>query len=384
MTVMGPSVYEGPIMKPEDIGHVAYDAFRGDEDQGEPFGLLSDELKAKWIRSGQAAYNQGLIIGSRNPGFKQYPEIALLSRRPEILAVKEVIAREKLHGSNFRVGFPLGMSNLDEVRFGSREVDYDPTSGVKFPLPKAIEWFKDQEGLLTKMWEALKSYGFNEVVVFGEIFGPGIQTKGVRYAPEGEMKPLFRAFDIMVGDNFLTDDALLEEVIGKMGLTMPPEVWRGPPSIEAFDALLNKPSVTAKANGVDSDTNISEGVVIRANPMMRNAFGDWVMIKHKGTKFSEVAHASKEKKERVEGPADVFAAKYVTHGRVVNALGRLADRGVSLKGTMQDMPTVLAEVLADLHKECQTDWPEGVDDKSMTGSISRILGPIFRAQLTGS
>jgi hypothetical protein len=35
--------------------------------------------------------------------FPKYPEIVLLPRRPEIFAVKEVIATEKLHGSNFRM-----------------------------------------------------------------------------------------------------------------------------------------------------------------------------------------------------------------------------------------------------------------------------------------
>lgn len=284
-----------------------------------------------------------------------------------------------VHNSNFRIGFPLGMSHLDEVRYGSREVDFEP--GVKFPLPHAITWCKSRPELLAKMWEVLKSYGFNEVVVFGEFYGPGCPAKGIKYAVDGDQNPLFRAFDIMVGDNFLTYD-LFKEVADKMELPQAPLVYRGPPSMEAFNALLNKPSIAAKENGVEDDKNLAEGVVFRTNPLMRDVFGDWLIAKHKGAKFSEVAHAPAVKKERVETPADRFAAMYVTEGRVVNALGRLRDRGVELKGTMQDTPVVLAEVLADLHKECQADWPDGVDDKGMTGPVSRVMGPVLRGVLT--
>lgn len=368
-------------MKPEAIGRIAYDAWR-EGVYGVEFDAKAPAEQAAWIRAGQAAFNKGVSVGSRVVGFKQYPSIPILREDSPIFGVKEVICLEKLHGSGFRVGFPLGMLNLDEVRYGSREVDFDPESKVKFPLPHAITWFKSRPELLAKMWETLKSYGFNDCVVFGEAFGPGINAKGVRYAVEGDQRPLFRCFGIMVGDNFLTYD-LLVEVTDKMGLTRAPLVYRGPPTMEAFNALLNQPSIAAKENGVDDPTNFAEGIVIQTNPLMRDVFGNWLIAKHKGTKFSEVAHAPAVKKERVESPADAFAAMYVTEGRVSNALGRLRDRGVALKGTMQDVPLVLAEVLADLHKECQADWPEGVDDKGMTGSVSRVMGPILRTLLAG-
>lgn len=107
----------------------------------------------------------------------------------------------KLHGSCSRLRFPAGMSSIEDIQFGSREIEYDPNvSG--FPLSHFITWFKSRPKLLTKMWEVFQSYGFSDVVVFGESFGPGIQTKGVKYTSGSEM--LFRAFDIMIGENFLT------------------------------------------------------------------------------------------------------------------------------------------------------------------------------------
>jgi hypothetical protein len=72
--------------------------------------------------------------------FPKYPETALLSRRPEIFAVKEVVATEKIHGSNFRIHFPSGMEAGSEPMFGSRDTEYDPSDPGAFPLPHAVSW----------------------------------------------------------------------------------------------------------------------------------------------------------------------------------------------------------------------------------------------------
>lgn len=278
-----------------------------------------------------------------------------------------------VHNSNFRIGFPLGMADLSNIRFGSRELDYEDP---KFSLPRGVEWFQARPELLARMWDVLKSYGLKDVVVFGEIFGPGVQAKGVRYAVDGDQQTLFRAFDIMVGEDLLTYD-LFCEVADKMGLPRVPEVWRGAPSIDAFDALLDRVSAAALENGVLDDSNLAEGVVIRSNPLLRTHRGDWLIVKHKTAKFSEVAHAPTGK--RIESPADAFAQTYVTEGRIRNASGRLQERGVALSNAMQDVPNLTTEVIADLRKE--SDWPEGFSDKQMSRPVSRVLGPIYRSML---
>ena len=307
---------------------------------------------------------------------KKYPEIVLVSKRPEIFSVKEVVATEKIHGSNFRLFFPCGMESIDDIRYGSHEVEDGP--GVDFPLGGAVKMFKSQPELLTQMFETIKSYGFSDVTVFGEAFGPGIKAKGVKYSNGQSM--LFRAFDLMVGDNFVTYD-LFCEITDRMQLSRVHEVWRGAPSLEAFDALLEKPSVEGRLNGISDEGNIAEGVVIRSNPLLRNVFGEWLICKHKSAKFSEVAHA-KALKVRGATPADTFASTYVTEGRLQNALGRLNDRGVVLTDTMADMPTLLTEIIADLHKECESEWVAlGLEEKQVKGAVSRVLGPIYRAAI---
>ncbi len=304
----------------------------------------------------------------------KYPSIVLTSRRPEIFDVKEVIATEKLHGSNFRLHFPCGMTSLDDIQYGSHDTILGQTE--KFPLNNMVMQFKNCPEQLVSIWEVVKAYGFSDVTIFGEAFGPGINAKGVKYSTG--QHPLFRAFDIMVGENFLTYD-LFCEVSDKMGLFRVPEVWRGPPTQEAFDALLDRVSTIGKLHGIDDPNNIAEGVVIRSNPLLRNVFGEWLIAKHKNKRFSEVAHAPSLPKVREASPVDAFAATYVTEGRVTNAVGRLQDRGVTLKNTMADMPTLLTEIIADLHKECEPEWLAlNAQEKQLTGAVSKVLSPIYR------
>jgi Rnl2 family RNA ligase len=311
----------------------------------------------------------------------KYPEVALLDKRPEIFSVKEVVATEKLHGSNFRIHFPLGMASLADVRYGSRDVeDTDPL----FPLRKAKEWFESRPDLLTTMWEVIKSYGFSDCTIFGEAYGPGIKAKGVKYATDDDKNIRFRAFDIMVGEreSFVTYDLFIE-IADKMSLPRVHEVWRGEPTKATFDALLEQPSHEGKLSGIDDPNNHAEGVVIRSNPLLRNVFGEWLIVKHKAGKFAEKAEAPTIKLPREATPGDAFVATYVTEGRVTNAIGRLADRGTPLKGDMTDMPALLAEIIADLHKECEVEWKAtGMPDGTLKGSVSKVLGPLYRQMLT--
>ena len=310
--------------------------------------------------------------------FPRYPSIVLLDKRPEIFSVKKVVVTEKIHGSNFRVHFPLGMSSIADVKYGSHELEYVPGDG-SFTLGKAVQWFNAHQDLLARMWEVIKSYGFPDATVFGEAHGPGIKAKGVKYSTGQEM--LFRAFDIMVGQNFVTYD-LFCEIADKMDLPRVHAVWAGEPSMETFDALLEKPSITAKLNGLEDDGNLAEGIVIRSNPLLRTVFGEWLIAKHKSKKFAEKAEAPKERGSREATPADAFAETYVTEGRVRNAVGRMRDRGQTIVGDMTDMPMLIVEIVTDLHKECETEWKAlGLPDQQLRGIVSKVLGPIYRKLL---
>jgi Rnl2 family RNA ligase len=315
--------------------------------------------------------------------FHKYAELVTLDKRPEILSVKQVVATEKLHGSNFRVLFPAGMTSIDEVRFGGRNDVFAPGDDG-FYGGKAVRWFKTRPELMRRLMEVFASYGFNDVIVYGEICGAGIQ-KGVRYAATDEA--LFRAFDLRVGENLVTYD-LFVTICEAAGLPRVPEIWRGEPSLEAFDALLEKPSVEGARNGVEGDGNVAEGVVIRSNPLLRDVFGSFLIIKHKSEGFAEVAKKRAPRAgegAEARGPLDEFAATFVVRGRIVNAVGRLRDAGAKLSLAMEDIPQLGQALVADLHKECEPEWQallaQGFQDKQIRAAVTRALAGVYKRVL---
>lgn len=313
--------------------------------------------------------------------FARYTELGTIDKRPEIFAVREVVATEKLHGSNFRVHFPAGMTSPEEVVFGSRNEVF-AEGDTSFYGGRPQRWFRDRRDLVLRLMDALARRGLNDVTLFGEICGSSVQ-KGVRYAADGEI--LFRAFDILVGECFVTYD-LFVEICDEAGLARVPEIWRGEPSREAFDALLERRSTEAQKNGVDLADNVAEGVVIRSNPLLRNVFGEWLIVKHKAKKYREATPPRERKTAEKKGstPADDFVATYVAPGRLINAIGRLKDRG-AFHGTMEDVPALADAVIADLHKEEEPRWQEvvaaGQDDRQIRASVMKTVARIYREML---
>lgn len=311
--------------------------------------------------------------------FRTYPKIVHPDRRPEILAVREAVATEKIHGTNFRVFLPEALASIDEIRFGCRNEELDREDST-FYGGRPVRFFTERVSLLERMLAVVRRHGFGDTTVFGEMFGAGIQ-KHVRYATDHVVR--FRAFDIMIGDNFVTYDRFVE-LCDEMGLDRVPEVWRGEPSLAAFDALLERDSTVARENGVAAERNMAEGVVIRSNPLLRDVFGQWLMVKHKSAGFAEV----KERRSVVGaelGPAQAFAERFVLPGRIDNALGRLRDRGLALAEDMADMRILVPEILADLLEEHASEWQAaivaGTNDKTLRGAVTRTLGSTYRRML---
>ena len=278
----------------------------------------------------------------------QVPELVTLNRRPEILAVKQVVATEKLHGTNFRVHFPEGMAGVDEVQYGGRNETFGIGESQSFYGGRPVRWFKERRELLERLFAEFQRHGFSDVTIYGEMCGAGIQ-KGVKYTADNEI--LFRAFDLRVGENLVSYEIFVA-ICDASGLPRVPEVWRGEPSLAAFDALLERPSDEGARNGVTAERNLAEGVVIRSLPLLRNVFGEWLIIKHKAEGFAEIAKAPRVDQNADTSAATAFARTYVVPGRVINALGRLRDAGVAVTNEMSDMQHLVPAMIADLHKEC--------------------------------
>ena len=313
--------------------------------------------------------------------FHKYPEIVGLEKRPEILAVKEVVATEKLHGTNFRVFFPEGMASVEEVQFGGRNDVFTTEQGQDFYGGRPMRWFAARRDLLERAWGLFQERGYYSVILYGEIAGPKVQ-KGVLYTTGDEV--IFRAFDIRIGASLVTYSLFLE-ICDAIGLPHVPEVWRGEPSLAAFNALLEQPSLEGRNGGIPSEDNIMEGVVIRSNPLLRTVYGEWLIIKHKSTKFAEVAKVKIRQDRKDLTPVQTFARTYVLRGRIINTLGRLRDANVSVTDGMEDMRHLAPAIIEDLHKECEPEWQaliaQDFSDKEIRSAVSKTLAGVYQRML---
>ncbi len=304
--------------------------------------------------------------------FHKYPSIGKLKDRKKILTVAEVIATEKLHGANFRLRFIRGIGLVIEVEYGSRDIEFgraDSELSGKFYDGKPVAWFTERPWILAALIEAFARRGLHDVIVFGEVCGTSIQN-GVLYLPRHEV--MFRAFDIQVGNDFLSYDDFVA-ICDEVGLPRVPEIYRGKPSKEIFDGLLEKPSAQAMINGIADGCNISEGVVIRSNPLEKDHRGAHMVIKHKSIKFDECVRQGIEQDRVRLGPTVAFARSVVTIGRMLNVRGHLRDVSTPFTGEMKDMQWIGPSMLADIHKECQDDWDQLVGEGFLNKEVEKAV-----------
>ncbi len=157
---------------------------------------------------------------------------------------------------------------------------------------------------------------------------------------------------------------------------------RGEPTREAFDALLEQPSQEAARSGVVS---ASEGVVLRSDPLLRNVFGEWLIIKHKNERFAEVARAAPGARPVDRTSVEAFVRTYVLAGRVTNVVGHLREAGTAITNGMEDVRVLVPAVLADLRKECAPELAEllaaGFSDGDVKAGVTRTLATVYRRML---
>ena len=96
------------------------------------------------------------------------------------------------------------------------------------------------------------SYQGPNVILYGEIYGDGVQD--LKYGQEKGHK-LFRAFDMIMGDQFVSYDSFVE-ICEKFDIPTVPELWRGAWLPELLEELTGGKSQIAQ-------NQIREGIVIK-------------------------------------------------------------------------------------------------------------------------
>ena len=184
---------------------------------------------------------------SADSRFPPYTEIENLRSYATIFQEgEEVVATEKIHGTNCRVGYVLNYGRDLQWMAGSksvrrREPESKEANRYWFPLT-----LPGVEALL----QSLADQGIPAAVLYGEVFGPGIQS--YQY---GQTGLAFRAFDLLAGDHYLNHDDFLR-LCHEHQVAVAPEIYRGPYSLATIKKLSDGASLTGGDHG-------REGVVVK-------------------------------------------------------------------------------------------------------------------------
>lgn len=206
---------------------------------------------------------------------------------------EDVVATEKLHGTNCQIGYVPGL-NHEELFFGG-----DIYVGSKGLSAKGLVMKNNEANagnLYVRTLNALLDAGLGEKIkalsetiegnpairIFGEVYGKGVQDLAY-----GLNAPAFAVFDIKIGDEFVAYDDRIK-IAAELGLAVVPTLYEGPYDL---DALI----VHRDGKDTLSGTNVREGIVIVArdggrNPMHGRKIGKWVspayLERKGGTEFN--------------------------------------------------------------------------------------------------
>ena len=207
--------------------------------------------------------------------FPRYTDIQNLRHYPEAFQPgDEVVVTEKIHGANCRIGVvKVGETTILklpvwEEMAGSHNVRRtDPADNAEsldaarrsdtYWYPWTLEPIRNMLGELSRS----SVFAENSIVLYGEVYGPGIQT--LTYGLDGLG---FCAFDLKVDGKYLPWKQFTA-VCDRYGIETVPELgritWKGPASIERVRAFAEGPTTL----GAD---HIREGVVLKLYDEERN------------------------------------------------------------------------------------------------------------------
>lgn len=215
--------------------------------------------------------------------FHRYTCIENIKNYPDVLTEgEEVVFSEKLHGSNARIAvikdasapsgwrFEVGSHRKRHLPSIQEEKFIEPRSTLLkiltrvFPFLKAkqkVTWTNPFiywkivnkfgfEGLMSNFVHLATAYDAEAIIVFGEVYGPGVQD--LTY---GRKDLGLRVFDISINGRYLDWDAMVQ-CVGILGLETVPVLGRGAFSKETLLALTDGKSSIAP-------DQIREGCVVR-------------------------------------------------------------------------------------------------------------------------
>lgn len=179
----------------------------------------------------------------------------------EFLKDNEWVFTEKIDGTNIRVHW-----DGHKVEFGGR------TDRAQIPA-KLVSYLNNTFGgdASEELFE--QKFGENDVILFGEGYGPGIQKGGGLYRNDVS----FILFDVMIGNTYLKRDGV-EDIAKAFGIDVVPIVGTG--TLEEGVSFVRAEPVSTIG------TAMMEGVVARPKVEMKDRMGRRVIVKIKVKDFA--------------------------------------------------------------------------------------------------
>lgn len=310
-------------------------------------------------------------------------------------------AREKLHGCNFSFlydGIRIQYAKRTDIVHEGEQF-YSCENVVAAHLPR-----------IKQMWEILQLNVGDEMQVYGELAGNGVQ-KDVDYGEKD-----FYAFDLRVNGKY-REDHIMSMVCRGAGIKVCPLLGVGtfnqlkdlPITFESVLKIANSgmmngvgESQYANAEPVfriteagDDATNIAEGYVLKpVYPVYLERY-DRVAIKCKTTKFTEKKNkqANAFKAPVLLSPADqeqydTFAC-YITENRVKNVLSKLDTSSLTAKDFGRVMGLTLKDAFEEIAREHDAEFITFFENaslakKSFTQDTTNLIRENWGSILSGT
>lgn len=192
-------------------------------------------------------------VSTELPNFPRYTSIEHFWRFPDAFAPGEPIRiTEKIHGTNSRVGC-VKIDGEFQYQAGSHKVNRKEIDSNDAP---SIYWGPLQSTRVLTLLNTLCD-GERDVVLYGEIFGRGVQD--MDYGIDG--REGYSVYDIMVDGRFLDWDEIVVHCLSH-GVPTVPVLFTGGFSAEVVEAHTHGPTTIAERNRINCGFKGREGAVI--------------------------------------------------------------------------------------------------------------------------
>jgi RNA ligase (TIGR02306 family) len=234
------------------------------DDVSEFYGAIKYEPPVK-VTAGDCATD--------DPFFPRYTSLENMRSYPNILEVGElVVATEKIHGTNCRVGYVWhDGEELPELMAGSRALRRKEPEDPNLTIVNTY-WFPHTLTGVKNLLADLQSQGQKQAVLYGEVFGQGIQTYTY-----GANRIDFRAFDLMVNGKFI-DYPVFKELCDRHRVSQVPLVYEGAFALDRIKEFSDGDSLVGGSHG-------REGVVVKPIVEREHPKTGRVILKYIGDRY---------------------------------------------------------------------------------------------------